>query len=50
MQVSEVEAHSRMLLEEHRSHQISQAKFELLLQEPKAEIEVFCVDNFALWT
>ena len=45
-----MEVHSRMLLEEQRSHQISQANFELLLQEPKSEKEVFCVVNFALWT
>ena len=50
LQVTEMESHSRTLLEEQRSQQISQAKFELLLQETKSEIEVFCVDNFALWT
>ena len=46
--MSEVEVYSRMLLEEQRSQQISQAKFELLLKDTKAEKEVFCVDNFAL--
>ena len=50
LQVSEVESHSRILLEELRSQEILQANFELLLQELKAEKEVFCVVNFALWT
>ena len=40
MQVSELESHTRILLEEQKSQLISQAKFELLLQEAEAENSV----------
>ena len=40
LQVSDMESHTRVLLEEQRSQLISQARFELLLQETKAENSV----------
>ena len=40
LQVSDMESHTRVLLEEQRSRLISQARFELLLQETKAENSV----------